>query len=532
LPDQYLEKSVIDQLDIPYQITGTHDSENTKLDETVLPGAEHDRTGIWRKVSPATSLPTTGNRDEAIHLPDKIRVLWTGKGFVIDFPYSSKLVSQVKGLEGAWWNQKHKKWLCKNTLGNLKKIQESWQIWDEETYNGWFDKISQSINPCKIKIYYSPKYPGFACVQVIGYGANHEIIKRFSGRKYLQEIKTYLVPGEKSVIEQLATSYADVGYKIENRLSTFVEKKESYPSQIKRLDTYLAKLPNIRFGFFKRYSDTMLRSGYGYKTIVSYLGKIAILLEYYQVNDMAEISADQANKYLELITRRGVSFSLVNLVYSAIKIYHDKVAYTDHFEMRKLSRPKKRFNLPKFLSESEVLRLIDNIENIKHLAILYMLYGSGLRRGELLKIQLKHLYWDRNQILIEDGKGNKDRIVNLSTEMKSIIDIYIQEYQPATFLFESRTPGKAYSASSIGAIVRKAAEKASISKKVTPHVLRHSFATHLMDNGIALPKIQKLLGHNDVKTTMIYTHLTRKSIEEVESPLDALLRKKRNRDTE
>ena len=128
-------------------------------------------------------------------------------------------------------------------------------------------------------------------------------------------------------------------------------------------------------------------------------------------------------------------------------------------------------------------------------------------------------------MLVCQGKGNKDRMVNFSEESKTILNLYIEEYKPSVYLFESYKPGKKYGESSVSNVVRQIAKKANVSKKVTPHMFRHSFATHLMDKGIAVPRIQELLGHKDIRTTMIYTHLTTHDVRSVGSPLDDLLKK-------
>lgn len=245
-------------------------------------------------------------------------------------------------------------------------------------------------------------------------------------------------------------------------------------------------------------------------------------MDYHAYVDIASISPEQVQAYIDKMAQRGESFSLINQLHSAVVYYFSRVEPASSFSLDKLVRPKEQKKLPKFLSKTEIARLFEHIENLKHLAIVYILYGSGLRRGELISIKLKDIYWDRNQILIEDGKGGKDRMVNLGHAAKVVLESYFHAYKPQMYLFEGKTEGQPYSASSVSKIIARATRRAGIHKRVTPHMLRHSFATHLMDSGIALPKIQKLLGHKDVKTTMIYTHVTTNNLSEVLSPLDML----------
>ena len=165
---------------------------------------------------------------------------------------------------------------------------------------------------------------------------------------------------------------------------------------------------------------------------------------------------------------------------------------------------------------------MESISNTKHIVLLYVLYGSGLRLNESLSVRVEDMWWDRNQLIVRGGKGNKDRIVMLSQTLKQLLRKYFDEYMPQQWLFEGQDRMTQYSERSVQKVVKNAVNKAGITKKVSPHTLRHCFATHLLDSGVQLPYIQALLGHKDVKTTMIYTHVTTQSLAHVMSPLDRL----------
>ncbi|MBK6565631.1 MAG: tyrosine-type recombinase/integrase [Saprospiraceae bacterium] len=191
-------------------------------------------------------------------------------------------------------------------------------------------------------------------------------------------------------------------------------------------------------------------------------------------------------------------------------------------KIEQLVRPKKGFHLPTILSTQEVNRLLECVSNTKHIVLLFILYGGGLRLNEVISMQVNDIWWDRNQMLIRSGKGNKDRVVMLSQTLKQLLRKYFNEFMPQQWLFEGQDNQTQYSERSVQNVVKNAVKKAGITKKVSPHTLRHCFATHLLDAGIQLPYIQTLLGHKDVKTTMIYTHVTTQSISHVVSPLDNL----------
>ena len=169
----------------------------------------------------------------------------------------------------------------------------------------------------------------------------------------------------------------------------------------------------------------------------------------------------------------------------------------------------------------EVKLLLNATVNLKHKTILYTIYSAGLRLGELIQLRKQDIHVDRKQIFIKQTKGKKDRYVVLSNKLMKILKKYLDEYKPDYWLFEGQTSGQ-YSYSSVQSILRKNVEKAGINPMATVHTLRHSFATHLLENGTDLRTIQILLGHSSSKTTEIYTHVSNKHLQTVKSPLDSL----------
>lgn len=154
--------------------------------------------------------------------------------------------------------------------------------------------------------------------------------------------------------------------------------------------------------------------------------------------------------------------------------------------------------MPTILSTQEVNRLLECVSNTKHIVLLFILYGGGLRLNEVISMQVNDIWWDRNQMLIRSGKGNKDRVVMLSQTLKQLLRKYFNEFMPQQWLFEGQDNQTQYSERSVQNVV-KMLSKSRYYQKVSPHTLRHCFATHLTDAGIQLPYIQTLLGHKDVK---------------------------------
>lgn len=222
-----------------------------------------------------------------------------------------------------------------------------------------------------------------------------------------------------------------------------------------------------------------------------------------------------------LVAERNVSRSYQNQSINAIKFYLEHVLGQDR-QLFELDRPKKEQKLPEVLSAEEVGKILQSTSNLKHKTMLTTLYSAGLRMGELLNLKIRDIDSDHMRIWIREGKGCKDRLTTLSPYLLKLLRAYYLEYRPLDYLFEG-PDAKQYSASSVRKVLKRAVDKAGIIKKVRPHTLRHSFATHLLEQGTNLRYIQSLLGHTSPKTTEIYTHVSSKNLEEIRSPLDAMV---------
>jgi len=258
--------------------------------------------------------------------------------------------------------------------------------------------------------------------------------------------------------------------------------------------------------------------GFSNKTKKSYTFFVRDFLKYIK-KEPSDINKDDIKNYIShLITKKGYTNITANLAISSLKFFFSKVLEKTICD--KIERPKREKNLPSVLSKEEVKRIIDSGNNIKHKLVLKCLYGMGLRVSELIDLKVNDLEFDRNMAKISSGKGNKQRYVMLSGILKSDLMKYIELQKPEKYLFSGRK-GK-YSVKSIQKIFENAAKKAKIKKKASCHTLRHSFATHLLENGTDIRYIQKLLGHSRLQTTQIYTHVADSKLKNIKSPLDDL----------
>ena len=219
--------------------------------------------------------------------------------------------------------------------------------------------------------------------------------------------------------------------------------------------------------------------------------------------------------------KSGLSSSYQNQIVNSIKLYF-KTCRDTKIEVDKIHRPKREKVLPNVLSKEEVKAILNAHENIKHKMMLSLIYSCGLRCGELLALKPVNIDSKRNIILLKNAKGKKDRIAPLSLKILELLRDYYRQYKPINYLFEGQIAGQPYDARSLQLVLKQALKKASITKPVTLHWLRHSYATHLLESGTDLRYIQELLSHNSSKTTEIYTHVSMKSIQQIKSPFDDL----------
>lgn len=269
------------------------------------------------------------------------------------------------------------------------------------------------------------------------------------------------------------------------------------------------------------YHEQLIRVRYSPATVRTYESQFRAFLEYIKPETIEAISDGLIKQYLEyIITKRRVSVSTQNTAINAIKFYLEKVKGGDR-KTYYVDRPIKEHLLPRVLSQEEVKAMIEVTGNPKHRSMIILLYSSGLRLSELLNLRWRDFDIERKQLFVSKGKGSKDRVTLLSDEALVFIRHYRAVYKPGEFLFEG-PGGVQYSPRSVNKIVHRAAQLAGIKKVVTPHTLRHSFATHLLEQGVDIRYIQVLMGHESSKTTERYTHVTTRGFSMIKSPLDSL----------
>ena len=251
------------------------------------------------------------------------------------------------------------------------------------------------------------------------------------------------------------------------------------------------------------------------RTIDAYLYYNKMFLDYVKISPR-EVSSDKIREFLLHLQEKYYSTSSINLAHNALNFYYGNLL---HKRTKNISFMKRENTIKDILSKEEIRLLLENTSNPKHKLMVGMLYATGIRVSELVKLKPERIDWERKMVLVKSGKGRKDRYTILSDKIMIEIKTYIDSYPPSNYIFSDNGP---LSVRTVQIILKEAARKAGIKKSVHPHLLRHSFATHLMESGAKMEHIQQLLGHTDIRTTQQYARVTNKHLLGIRSPHEDL----------
>jgi len=270
---------------------------------------------------------------------------------------------------------------------------------------------------------------------------------------------------------------------------------------------------------FKNYMNYRRYSG---NTIKTYSDALEVFFRFFQNKRLESLTIEDIIHFNnDYILRKNLSSSYQNQVINAIKLFY-RNRFNKTMEVDFIQRPRREKRLPNVLSKEEVKTILEAPTNLKHRAMLSLIYACGLRRSELLNLTLVDILSNRNLLFIRQSKGKKDRVVPISNKLIDILRDYYKAFKPKTWLFEGQFPNTKYSEKSLENVLKQSLTKTKISKKVSLHWLRHSYATHLLENGTDLRYIQELLGHSSSRTTEIYTHVSTLNLQQIRSPFDDL----------
>lgn len=342
-------------------------------------------------------------------------------------------------------------------------------------------------------------------------------VKKLPGCKWSRTMKCWHIPYVPNIIHTLFELFKGIAFidytAMKGREIVKDEKQNTmeHPPEPEQDDVFTGNLQ--KWMEHRRYSSS---------TIKTYCGAAKVFIRFLKPKPVNEANNEDVIRFVnEYILFNGLSSSYQNQAINAIKLLFKEVIKSK-IETENIDRPRREHRLPNVLSKEEVKAILQAPSNIKHKAMLSLIYACGLRRSELLNLKPLDVDSKRGLLIVRNAKGKKDRVAPLSEKIIRLLREYYVAYKPVNWLFEGQAKGEKYSEKSLESVLKQSLHKAGIKKPVSLHWLRHSFATHLLESGTDLRYIQEILGHKSSKTTEIYTHVSTSSLQKIKSPFDEL----------
>jgi len=340
-------------------------------------------------------------------------------------------------------------------------------------------------------------------------------VKKIEGRRWSATHSAWLIPFETTDSAKLNVIFG-VGAAIKR---TTTRVAPTVGPTITTTTTTISKRNTEAMELYKR---QIVLKGYSPATLKTYTSEFRQFLETLKGVTAADLGPERLKDYIYYChTELKMSEAHIHSRMNALKFYYEQVLGRDSF-FWEIPRPKKQMQNPTLFNQDEIVAILKATENVKHKTMLMIAYSAGLRVSEVVALKPENIDSKRMCLHIVQGKGKKDRMVGLSPVLLVMLRAYWKEYKPKVYLFEGQEPGTPYTTRSLQEVMQQAKAKANITKKGSIHALRHSFATHLLDKGTDVTMIMKLLGHNDIRTTLRYLHVSNRDLLQILSPLDGL----------
>ena len=371
--------------------------------------------------------------------------------------------------------------------------------------------IAHALYTNKEKIFINFKYDS----------ATIELVKKIADAKWSQTNKCWFISYYTEALQLIKNTFEAKGITIK-LLNKYEDVIKPNQVKIKKPSDALPDLNNVQKEKINQFNYWLKSKRYSGSTIGTYIDSIQTFLRYYSTKNLSEITNEDLIIFNnEYILANHYSASYQNQIVNAVKLFFRNIE-NKQLQPELIHRPKTQKLLPNVLSKEEIKLILNAHSNIKHKAMLSLIYSCGLRCGEMLRLKPEHIDSKRNILIIKQSKGRKDRITPLSNKIILMLRDYYHLYKPKEWLFEGQKQGEPYDERSLQNVLKQAIGKCQIKKPVSLHWLRHSYATHLLENGTDLRYIQEILGHSSSKTTEIYTHVSTKNIQKIISPFDYL----------
>lgn len=469
---------------------------------------------------------------------------------LLGIPYNSEILYKVKELPDCKWSQTYRSWHIPFSEFAIKALKNKFpevhiplNISNENNIPLKVESIIKTIEyPIPPKTFRNTNY--YTTVEVHGDLIKIKCDKNENDVMFIRSLKlirwdkelfAWMVPYSDDNVELIKNhftgrikdiviieppTFTQEAYEIVKRVKEFKPvkiKNNGNTDSIHNCELTAETIQKV-----KAFENWMHSRRYSDSTVSTYTDALRTFLKYYHKKSVSEITNNDIILFNnDYILKNNLSASFQNQIVNAVKLFFIKIENTK-IDVEIIHRPKRAKVLPNVLSKEEVKMILNALGNIKHKAMLSLIYSCGLRCGELLRLKPEHIDSKRSIIIIKQSKGRKDRIAPLSLKIIDLLRDYYTAFKPTLFLFEGRDKGEPYDVRSLQQVLKLSLAKTGITKPVSLHWLRHSYATHLLENGTDLRYIQEILGHSSSKTTEIYTHVSTKNIQNITSPFDYL----------
>lgn len=365
-------------------------------------------------------------------------------------------------------------------------------------------------------------------------GSINSLVKKLPLVKWSQTHRCWYLPLSRESYDQIARALKGKAILDTASLRAYLEKRKQVTGvraspagkavSIPGPSSPACQLSKDNLYALEKFVEQLKLKAYSGTTIRTYRNEFLQLLRVLKYKPVNDLTPDDLRRYMVYaMEKQGIKENTAHSRLNALKFYFEQVLHREKF-LWEIPRPKKAHQLPRVFSQAEIATIINSLNNKKHKAMLMLAYGAELRISEVVSLKTLDIDSRRMSIFIRAAKGKKDRIVTLSPVLLVMLREYVVEYRPDKrgFLFEGNIKGRPYSTRSLQEVLQSAKKRAGIIRPGGMHSLRHSFATHLVERGTDVTMIQKLLGHNDIRTTLIYLHTSNKGLLRIISPLDDL----------
>jgi site-specific recombinase XerD len=449
-----------------------------------------------------------------------------GKYWILEVPYKEGLSRKLLDIKGVFWNRKRKAYFVfrhVNTKIKVEALLDAGALFPENYYDK-AEFITGENGLIELDMYEPDKrWMVLRCPKI---PFLIEEVRRWEGSRYSKTSDAYVLNATPVVLTNLKDLANRLNIQVKSNLPEgYIRKSKAMnkkSTQLKGLrETLMQQVPVMAQTYSLAMLDYLYAMNYSSSSVRNYINAFNLFMRFNEYQSPETLTERQIVRQLAMKIEQGLSTSTVNMIINSLQFYFRTVLHRDVFEI-KLPRPRKEEKIPVVLTIDECASIFRQVENPKHKLLLLLGYGAGLRRSEIVGLKWVDILFDEHKIIVRQSKGNKDRVVMLPYSIVAYMEDYRRLYPVDTWVFSGQYKGEALSTGTVQAVMRNAVAKAGLEKKASVHTLRHSFATHLLENGTDVRYIQQLLGHSSIKTTMVYTHILPKAARKVTSPLDRM----------